>query len=73
MKRTALLHEVRKMRFDEAYEGCGSDRLTQGEAAALLGESGRTFRRQPRGPVFIGQINISPGVSTGRHVVQTTG
>ncbi len=45
MKRTALLQEARKMRFDEAYEGWGSDRLTQEEAAALLGVSERTFRR----------------------------
>ena len=33
------------MRFNEAYEGWGSGRLTQGEAAQLLGVCERTFRR----------------------------
>jgi hypothetical protein len=37
MKRTVLLQEIRKMRFDEAYEGWDSGRLTQGQAAELPG------------------------------------
>ena len=45
MKRTELLQEVRKMRFEEAYEGCQRGRLTQQEAARLLGVCDRTYRR----------------------------
>ena len=33
------------MRFEEAYDGCKSGRLTQAEAALLLGVCDRTFRR----------------------------
>ena len=33
------------MRFEEAYKGCKSGRLTQAEAALLLGACDRTFRR----------------------------
>ena len=45
MKRTELLQEVRKMRFEEAYEGWKKGRLTQEEAARLLGVCDRTYRR----------------------------
>ena len=45
MKKTVLLQEVRKMRFEEAYEGWKKRRLTQEEAARLLGVCDRTFRR----------------------------
>lgn len=45
MKRTELLQEIRKMRFEEAYEGWDTGRLTQAEAASLLGVCERTFRR----------------------------
>ena len=45
MKRTEILQEVRKMRFKEAYEGWNRGRLTQEEAAMLLGVCDRTFRR----------------------------
>lgn len=45
MRRTELLQEIRKMRFSEAYEGWDRGRLTQGEAAMLLGVCERTFRR----------------------------
>jgi hypothetical protein len=45
MKKTELLQEVRKMRFEEAYEGWERGRLTQEEAARLLGVCDRTFRR----------------------------
>jgi hypothetical protein len=37
MKRTELLQEIRKMRFEEAYGGWEAGRLTQVEAASLLG------------------------------------
>lgn len=45
MRRTELLQEIRKMRFEEAYEGWNEGRLTQAEAATLLGMSERNFRR----------------------------
>ena len=45
MRRTELLQEIRKMRFDEAYQGWQARRLTQEEAARLLGVHERTFRR----------------------------
>lgn len=45
MKRTELLQEIRKMRFEEAYAGWEVGRLTQSEAANLLGVCDRTFRR----------------------------
>ena len=45
MKRTALLQEVRKMRFEEAYGGWKRGRLTQEAAARLLGVCERTYRR----------------------------
>jgi hypothetical protein len=45
MKQTEWLQEKRKMRFEEAYEGCKCGRLTQIEAALLLGVCDRTFRR----------------------------
>ena len=46
MKRTALLQEVLQMRFEEARGGWHSGRLSQEEAARMLGVSERTFRRQ---------------------------
>ena len=45
LSRTNLLREVRKMRFEEAYEGWRDRRLTQEEAGTLLGMSERNFRR----------------------------
>jgi len=45
MKRTEVLQEVRRMRFEEAYEGWKKGRLTQEEVARLLGVCDRTFRR----------------------------
>lgn len=45
MNRTQLLQEIRKMRFEEAYQGWTQNRFTQEEAARLLGVSDRTFRR----------------------------
>jgi transposase len=45
MKPTELRQEIRKMRFEEAYFGWTEKRLTQGEAARLLGVCDRTFRR----------------------------
>lgn len=45
MRRTELLQEIRKMRFEEVYGGWKVGRLSQVEAAQLLGVSDRTFRR----------------------------
>ena len=45
MKPTQVLQEIRKMRFEEAYEGWNEGRLTQAEAARILGVSERSFRR----------------------------
>jgi len=47
MKRTEFLQETRKMRFEEAYEGCKSERLMHAEAALLhLGETLRELAEQ---------------------------
>jgi predicted DNA-binding protein (UPF0251 family) len=45
MRRTVVLQEILKMRFTEAYRGWQGGRLTQAEAAQLLGVCERTFRR----------------------------
>ena len=45
MRRTEWLQETRRMRFEEAYEGWTQRRLSQEEAARLLGVCARTFRR----------------------------
>ena len=45
MRRTELQQELRKMRFDTAYDDWRSGRLTQEEAARLLNVHERTFRR----------------------------
>jgi transposase len=45
MRRTEILQEILKMRFEEAYGGWTSGRLSQEEAAVLLGVCSRTFRR----------------------------
>lgn len=45
MRPAELLQEIRKMRFEEAYESWNAGRLTQFEAARLLGVCERSFRR----------------------------
>ena len=45
MKRTEVLQEIRRMRFQEAYGAWSEGRLSQEEAAQLLGVCARTFRR----------------------------
>ena len=45
MKRTKLLEEIRKMRFEETYRAWTEKHLTQEEAARILGVTDRTFRR----------------------------
>jgi hypothetical protein len=46
--RARVLQEIRTMRFAEVYERWNEQRLTQEEAADLLGVSERQFRRQCR-------------------------
>ena len=48
MNRTQLREEIKKMRFEEAYGGYCKGKLTQEQAACLLGVSVRTFRRYMR-------------------------
>ena len=45
MRRTEVLQEIRRMRFEEAYGSWTEGRLSQEEAAQLLGVCERTFRR----------------------------
>ncbi|MEI7591525.1 MAG: helix-turn-helix domain-containing protein, partial [Deltaproteobacteria bacterium] len=45
MRRTEMLQEIRKMRFAEVYSEWNESRLTQEEAALVLGVCDRTFRR----------------------------
>jgi hypothetical protein len=49
ISRTRYVQENRKMRFQEAYEGWSEGRLTQAEAALLLGQCERSFRRHIEG------------------------
>ena len=46
MRRTEMLQEIRKMRFEEMYVGWQKGKLSQEEAARVLGVCPRTFRRQ---------------------------
>ncbi|MGH8702016.1 MAG: ISNCY family transposase [Burkholderiales bacterium] len=45
MRRTEWLQETRKMRFEQAFEDWNEGRLSQEEAACLLGVCARSFRR----------------------------
>lgn len=45
MRRTEVLQEIRKMRFEETYVSWTENRISQEEAARLLGVCERTFRR----------------------------
>jgi Winged helix-turn helix len=45
ISRVRYVQEHRKMRFQEAYDGWSEGRLTQAEAAVLLGQCERSFRR----------------------------
>lgn len=45
MKKTELLQEIRAMRYEEAFSIWTEGRITQEEAARMLGVSDRTFRR----------------------------
>jgi len=45
MRRTEVLQEIRKMRFEESFRNWTEKRLSQEEAARLLGVCSRSFRR----------------------------
>ena len=45
MRQSKVLQEIRMMRFEEAYSQWTEGRLTQEEAAQILGVCDRTFRR----------------------------
>jgi hypothetical protein len=45
ISRARYTQENRKMRFEDAYSGWNEGRLTQAQAALLLGQCERTFRR----------------------------
>ena len=45
ISRARYVQENRKMRFQEAYDGWSEGRLTQAEAALLLGQCERSFSR----------------------------
>ena len=45
MRWTEMLQEIRKMRFEEVYSEWNESRLSQEEAARILGVCDRTFRR----------------------------
>ncbi len=45
MRWTEMLQEIRRMRFEELYDEWDKRRLTQEQAARILGVSDRTFRR----------------------------
>ena len=49
MRRVKFLEELRQMRFEESYSGYRSGRLSQEEAAKILGVCSRTFRRYMTG------------------------
>ena len=44
MRRTEMLQEIRKMRFEEVYFGWSESRLTQEEAARGIGAPGEDWR-----------------------------
>jgi len=46
MTRTILLQELRKMRFQGAFEGWDTGRLTQVEVAQMLGNVQALFSRE---------------------------
>ena len=45
MRRTEVLQGIRQMKFEEVYERSRGRRLSQFEAASVLGVWERTFRR----------------------------
>jgi hypothetical protein len=45
ISRASYVQENRKMRFEEAFQGWRDGRLTQAEAAMVLGQCERSFRR----------------------------
>lgn len=59
--RTKVLQEIRSMRFQDLYEKQKCKKLTQAQAAELLGMSERTFRRCSRRYEEEGAIGLADG------------
>jgi transposase len=59
MRRTEMLQEIRKMRFEEVYLGWNESLLSQEEAAQILGVCDRTFRRYVNRYEEIGFVGLS--------------
>ena len=64
MKRTKVLQEIRKMRFEEIYHHRCERRLTIIEAAELLGVHERTFRRWSQRYEEEGASGLADGSTT---------
>jgi hypothetical protein len=47
MRRTEMLQEIRRMRFEEVYFGWSERRLTQGGKAVYMSKDGRTSKSFP--------------------------
>ena len=67
MRRTEMLQEIRKMRFEEVYSRWTARSLTQEQAAEIFGVSDRTFRRymaryEEEGGIGIAGQAIKPSV-----------
>jgi transposase len=71
MRPAEWLQEVRMKRFEEAYDGWQESRLSQEEAARILGVSDRTFRRYVEryddGGMEASTTSGSPGHPTAGH------
>ena len=59
--RTKVLQEIRSMRFQDLYEKQKCKKLTQAQAADLLGMSERTFRRCSRRYEEEGAVGLADG------------
>jgi transposase len=71
MERAKVLQEIRNMRFEELYDRWQGGRLTQEEAAEILGVDARTMRRWTRRyeeEGIEGLIDQRIGVVSGRRV-----
>lgn len=71
MKRTEMLQEIRKMRFEEVFACWDGGKLTQEEAARILGVCDRIFRRQihryeESGNNGLLDIKTDPGIKPSR-------
>ena len=59
ISRARYMQENRKMRFEEAFQGWSGGRLTQAEAAMLLGQCERSFRRHVERLPFVATLSTT--------------